>query len=77
MGVFVESAIPTALILAVNAITLEKDLPRQGREMIHGKDRDAFEQQHGQRLSELMSGTLPGNALYIHPVKLSRWQLGL
>ena len=70
MGLFVEVAIPTALMLTCDRILLEKDSRLKGEEVLPLGDRDALIAQHGSRLDRIVAA-MPADQLYIHPVKLS------
>lgn len=72
MNIFVESAIPTAMILACNNIKLEKNL-----ENFHGVEKwreeiPALEKSFDNNLDNLFNH-FGDDVLYYHPIKLSRW----
>ena len=69
---FVEFAIPTAIILCCSKIIQEKDLQRKGK-ALWTKDELKELDQFGYKLNDLMNN-FPENCLYYHPVKLSQWQ---
>ncbi|RYY53347.1 MAG: hypothetical protein EOO09_18310 [Chitinophagaceae bacterium] len=71
-GLFVEIAIPTALLLSAKKIAQEKDLLLKGKALWTAADISDVETAHGRSLSHLMDH-FPGTQLYYHPVKLSRW----
>jgi hypothetical protein len=70
---FVELAIPTALVLVSKKIVLEKDLRLQGLAIWHNDETAALEASNGNSLSSLMKN-FPPKQLYYHPVKLSKWK---
>ncbi len=74
MGVFVECAIPTALAFASRSIHLEGSSQGRGKEIFDLDELAAFEEQYHHHLPTLLAD-FPADTLYIHPVKLSRWQL--
>ena len=74
MGIFVECAAPTALALAVSSLSLERDLDQQGLELWSDADRAALYNQYAAQFSKLI-GEFPEGCLYVHPVKLSHWNL--
>ena len=73
VGLFVELAIPTCLVLTSKKITLEKDLRLQGLAMWHNDETAALESSNGNSLATLMKN-FPEKQLYYHPVKLSKWK---
>lgn len=72
-GLFVEIAIPTAMVLASKKITLEKDLRLKGKALWSKEEVEAVENRHGKSLASLMRD-FPTDQLYYHPVKLSKWK---
>jgi hypothetical protein len=74
-GLFAELSIPTTLLLACPRVRFEADTSWRGRE-VWGEDIPIFEQEHRLQLAELFR-TFPARQLYVHPVKLSRWQKNL
>lgn len=70
---FVELAIPTALVLAVEKIVTEKDLCLQGKALWTSDDYEELTQ-YNKNLTLLLSD-FPKNYLYLHPVKLSEWDV--
>jgi hypothetical protein len=72
IGLFVEIAIPTALLLASKKIVREKDLRLQGKALWSAEEIDALEKRFNRSLSELLKD-FPADQLYFHPVKLSKW----
>lgn len=73
MGIFVESALPTALALAVNTVRVEREIDLRGVEMFDIGELKAFEDRYHRNLDSLLAD-FPSDALYIHPIKLSRWR---
>lgn len=68
---FVELAIPTAMVLAADAVVTEQSLPYQGRALWTAEDR-AILDRYGGSLRRLMD-EFPDQHLYLHPIKLSHW----
>lgn len=71
-GLFVEIAIPTALVLLSKRIMQEKDLRLNGKALWNPSEWDELEQQYGKSLTRLIK-EFPQNQLHYHPIKLSRW----
>jgi hypothetical protein len=71
-GLFVELAIPTALLLSSNKIVQEKDIRLQGKALWSAKEVEEVETAFNKSIASLMKG-FPANQLYYHPVKLSKW----
>ena len=72
---FVELALPTSMIFSANAISTEKDLLLTGKALWTKKDY-AFLDKYDNNLKKLLDD-FPADCLYIHPVKLSRWNTSL
>ncbi len=72
VGLFVEIAIPTALLLSSKRILQEKDLKLQGKALWSPEEVTAVEETFNKSLVQLMKG-FPADQLYLHPVKLSKW----
>ncbi len=72
MGVWVEVAIPTALVLVCPEIVTERETQWRGLELWDAESVDAFETRHRRRVEDLMA-SFEDHRLYVHPVKLSRW----
>ena len=77
-GLFVEFALPTALLLASEKVVTEPTLGKRGS--IHWAYTEAeaarleqFMKPYGNELHCLMEN-FPADKLYIHPIKLSRWK---
>lgn len=75
MGVWVEVAIPTALTLVCPEVVTEQETAWRGLELWGPESVSAFETRHHRRLDELMD-SFEDRRLYVHPVKLSRWDPG-
>ena len=73
MGVWVEVAIPTALALTCPEIVTERDTRWRGLELWGQEAVTGLEERHHSRLEELL-GSFGDDQLYVHPVKLSRWE---
>jgi hypothetical protein len=71
-GLFVEIAIPTALLLVSEKIVQEKDLLLQGEALWTTAEIEAVEKNYNRSLSSLLQG-FPSKQLFYHPVKLSKW----
>lgn len=72
---FVEIGLPTAMVLAAKNIVTELDLELQAKLLWKKKDFHVFDKYNNQ-LSALMQD-FPENTLYIHPIKLSKWNTNL
>lgn len=70
---FVEVAIPTAMALSCNKIISEKDMANKGKALWSIHDLEILNQFNYQ-ISKLESN-FPDDWLYLHPVKLSKWNL--
>jgi hypothetical protein len=68
---FVEVAIPSAIVMACENIQNEKKLDKKGL-ILWDKDRENLEQEYNSSLQKLLSN-FQDDILYIHPVKLSQW----
>ena len=68
---FVELAIPTALVLTIDKLKFDKDVKLKKGEMWLGEG-DIFGLQYGYNLCSLINH-YPSNKFYVHPVKLSKW----
>ena len=73
LDLFVEIAIPTALLFAAKRVVQEKDLQYKGRTFWGDEDITTMEKQYNNNLENLFIN-FPKDTLYIHPVKLSRWK---
>lgn len=72
-GLFVELAIPTALLLSAEKIMQEKDIKLKGKALWTAADITAVEDRYGKSLSALMKD-FPADQLFFHPIKLSKWK---
>lgn len=68
---FVELAIPTALVLTVDNLKMDKDVKLKKGD-IWSRERELFGKQYGFNLSYLID-SFPSDKLFVHPVKLSQW----
>ena len=71
-GLFVELAIPTAMLLASGKIMQEKDVRLKGKALWSAAEVEEVEKKFNKSLKALMSD-FPADQLYYHPVKLSKW----
>lgn len=69
---FVEIAVPTALVLATEKIQHDKDIKLKGKALWSSEDYK-FLNQYNNSLS-LLTAEFPKDILYIHPIKLSKWK---
>lgn len=76
MNIFVETAIPLAMVLACENIKTENYLNGLHGVENWGKDIDLFEQKYKKDLNYLFDN-FGDNILYYHPVKLSKWKFDL
>ena len=72
-NLFVELAIPTALVFSAKSIVTEKDIAYTGR-ALWTKEDHAILDRYEHRLDKLLAN-FPENYLFIHPVKLSKWKM--
>ena len=72
VGLFVEIAIPTALLLSSEKIMQEKDLKLQGKAIWSAEEVAEVEAKFNKSLKALLND-FPADQLYYHPVKLSKW----
>lgn len=73
---FVEIAIPTALSLCTDKITTTKDLSFEAIhniEKLPQREKLQFNDKYKNSLTKLLN-EYPDNILFIHPIKLSKWQ---
>lgn len=71
-NLFVELAVPTALVLCAEKIVTEKDLDLKGKALWSKEDYEILDK-FNYNLTSLQNN-FPKNHLYIHPIKLSIWQ---
>ena len=74
IGVFAEVAIPTSLILTCGKIVSERDLDWKGTEFWGYEAINEFSEKNGYSLKTLYS-SFGEKQLYVHPVKLSKWDI--
>lgn len=77
MRLWVEVAIPTAMLLTLPKVKMEKDMNWKGTTYWVDKNFDVMKARYeaaGFDLKKLLDG-YSQNELYIHPVKLSQWQV--
>lgn len=75
MGLFVEMAIPTTLHLLCEDVTEEKNLtPLYGKSLWTTVEVETIKNQHNHNYKTL-EDNWDKNCLYIHPVKLSKWDV--
>lgn len=72
-GLFVEIAIPTALLLSSKKIVQQKDSRLQGTALWSATENEAVEETYRRSLSALLTG-FPEKQLFYHPIKLSKWK---
>jgi hypothetical protein len=72
-GLFVEIAIPTAMVLASQKIVQEKDLHLKGKPLWTPDEISQLEIIYTKSLSALLHN-FPATVLFYHPVKLSKWK---
>lgn len=70
---FVEYAVPTIMLMTCKRIVTEADLDKKSV-LFWNNDREKFEKQYNNSFKYLTEN-FPDEALYIHPVKLSRWSM--
>jgi hypothetical protein len=73
INLFVEFAIPTALLFACPSVRTFKDIADLKAGDFWGSEKDRIAQQHNYTLDELLRN-FPPDLLYCHPVKLSQWK---
>jgi hypothetical protein len=73
LGLFVEIAVPTCLLLSAEKILQEKQAKLKGLAMWSREEVEALEKQCGNSLQQLLQ-QFPAGQLVYHPVKLSRWK---
>lgn len=73
LNLFAEVALPTAFAFSVPETTMEVNLNFQGVTFWNSTTVSQFEKQHQLNLMHLFEN-FPEHALYVHPIKLSRWK---
>lgn len=71
-GLFVELAIPTALLLSAGRVRTNADTRLGGTALWHGAEAEWFDRCGG-RLDRLIE-CFPEQMLFLHPIKLSKWK---
>ncbi|WP_269225943.1 hypothetical protein [Flavobacterium eburneipallidum] len=74
-GLFVEIAIPTAIVLSADEIVIEKDLELKGGALWTPEQCEILDKYD--RKLELLLNDFPEKLLYLHPIKLSKWNTAL
>jgi len=72
---FVELAIPTAIVLSAERIVTENDLDYKGKALWTNKDYEELEK-YNNSIKNLLEN-FPSSYLYLHPIKLSKWEIEL
>lgn len=72
---FVEVALPTSLVLSAKEIVTENNLKFQGK-ALWTKEQYKELDKYDSSLKKLL-GEFPSNYLYLHPIKLSKWNTEL
>ena len=70
---FVEVALPTALVLSAFKITTEKDIELRGKALWTAEEHHELDKYEGSLVQLLEE--FPSDYLYLHPIKLSKWEL--
>jgi hypothetical protein len=78
---FVDYAMTTSMLLSCDKIKTEKDLNRKGYVMTGDggpdhplyENQPEFEQKYNFSLDKLLTN-FPNNAIFVHPIKLSKWK---
>lgn len=74
MDLFVEEAIPTALHLICDELIEEKDLEAKSKTLWGNAVREEVEEKYERNYHRLMD-EWEADCLFIHPIKLSRWDI--
>lgn len=72
---FVELAIPTSLVLSAEKIIVEENLNLRGKALWSTQDYLILDQ-YNKKLKNLLNN-FPNDKLYLHPIKLSKWDATL
>jgi hypothetical protein len=72
LQLFVELAVPTSLVFSAKKIVTEKDLLLRGK-ALWTKEEHLNLNQYNNKLQNLLNN-FPLGQLYIHPIKLSKWE---
>lgn len=70
---FVELAIPTAMVIACEEIVTEYDNTKKGLTFWSKEENEEFEKKYNNSLNQIFNN-FPQDTLYVHPVKLSKWK---
>lgn len=73
MNIFVEIAIPTALLFSSKKVCQESDIRLRGGDVWSLEEIAGIEKQYHSNMKELLE-KFPDYILYYHPVKLSKWK---
>ena len=73
MGLFVEVAVPTAMVLSCNDILTEKMIDKHGVEMWEKNEIDEVAKKNEYKIDKLFHN-FPEDVIYYHPIKLSKWK---
>lgn len=73
MKVFVEIAIPTVMFLYCKKLGLAKELKLRGKAVWTNEEKRAIEDKNERNLANLEKN-FPSGYMYLHPVKMSRWE---
>ena len=69
---FVEVAIPSALILCSDKITTENQIKKSSISQLLGKEKYEFEKKYNFSINNLLAN-FPESLFFVHPIKLSKW----
>ncbi len=72
---FVEHAVPTAMVLAADKVSTDRLLQLRGKALWTAEDLAELDRYHAS-LRALLTD-FPAGYLYLHPIKLSRWKMDL
>lgn len=73
LNLFVEIGLPTSIALSVPKISTEDSMPQKGKTFWLPIEVAEFENSYNNSF-EKFENEFPEDALYVHPVKLSRWK---
>ena len=76
MRLFVEVALPTALVFTMDKIKTDKDIPYRGIPIWGAERLTGLHDEHNGSLAHLISNW-PDDVLFYHPIKLSKWRLDI
>jgi hypothetical protein len=72
-GIFVEVALPTALLLAAESIATDANITLVGKALWTSEEVQEVSTKFAQSLDKLEQ-EFPKDVLYYHPIKLSKWK---